>query len=138
MNGFMAKVAFEGAYPESQSVSAGPSKLHRTGNVRGFHDGELRDSELFPSAGQLSHEQILTNIAGEEHAAKILSDVALSVIERKVDERVPIDPDNVQKSLDERERLKTALVRRYFEERAAKSAARHQLEDRLRSDTSVK
>lgn len=43
----------------------------------------------------------------------------LEAIKRKVEQRIPIDPDNVTKSLEARKALETALVTKHFEDKAA-------------------
>lgn len=92
--------------------------------VRGFHDGELRDSEVYKSEGELSPEQKLTNLIGVELGEKAIADTAIQSICDAVDEMIPIDPDNVEKSLLDRDRMKTARLKTHFEKKKARKLAR--------------
>lgn len=60
--------------PSSKKLPGKPvSNTKPSGHVRGFSDGELRDSELYKSEGSLSPEQKERNKRGAKLARDILS-----------------------------------------------------------------
>jgi hypothetical protein len=96
------------------------AERHRrpSGNVRGFHDGEPRDSELYPSTGPLSDEQSALNKKWIDEIRRQGGDAAIQRIIDGVERDIPIDPDNRKKSLEARERMTTARLRTHFEKRS--------------------
>lgn len=119
----MARRAFFGAKIEPDGPVAapkGPPKLHPTGHV---HDYESdRDHELAAERAvyqPASTEQSEINARGRAMIEKELDlefgyDRKIKAIEAQVEQEIPIDPDNVEKSLADRERLVTARLYTHF------------------------
>ena len=92
-----------------------PHRSRPSGHVRGFHDGELRDGELYKSDEPLTPEQQARNNDWLTKIRKSMGDQAIQRIIDQVHEMIPIDPDNVTKSEADRERMITARLRTRFD-----------------------
>ena len=99
-----------------------------TGHVRGFYEGEKTIGEEFPSTGEQSAktpEEMAHTAEWVEKIRRSMGDSAIQRIMDRVDSEIPIDPDNVAKSREERERMKNARLRTYFDKKEARGKAHH-------------
>lgn len=110
-----------------------PIKRHRTGHVRVWGDTAPRDGELEINQRNdpLTPEQQIATIHGVEMAQKAIADNIIQSIIDRVEREIPLDDYDIPKSLAEREGLKTILLKKYFDEKAAKKAARAERLSRL-------
>lgn len=127
----MAERAILGIKIEPTEPFAAPKtpKLHPTGHVYDYEtDRDHEDAALRAEYKKLTPEEAVqqreTNAGGRALVEAALDeefgkDRKIKAIEEKVDEMIPIDPDRVEESLKARERQKTALLRKYFDDKAA-------------------
>lgn len=98
-----------------------PHKLHRTGHVRDYESDRDHQLALERAAYQPpSPEQAGINARGRAGVEAALDeafgkDRHIQAIIDEVHRQIPIDPDNVQKSEADRERMITARLRTHFD-----------------------
>lgn len=91
-------------------------KRRPTGHVRDFESDRDHDLAAERAAYEpLSDEQLETNRRGAEMLRKSMADRAIQNIVDRVNAMIPIDPDNVAKSEEARERHLNALLRTHFD-----------------------
>lgn len=127
----MAERAILGAKIEDDRPHRSPRerRQHRTGHVRDYEsDRDHELAELRESYVPMTEEEIEQQRAANAHGRMLVEealddafgkDRKIKAIQEQVEREIPIDPDNVAKSLADRERLINARLRTYFEHRTA-------------------
>lgn len=116
----MAQRAFFGAKIQPKGPIAAPKEpvKHRGSYVRGFYDGEPRDSELYKSDEPLSDEQHAINAEGlaglQSFRDKLEIENAIRRTEEEFSDPDPYDPKKYQ---EEKERVLNARLRKIYDQR---------------------